>query len=195
MKELHHTLLRFYWDLGTTGLTVVGALAFIGLATTRAVTGENGMDRPPRIAQLYGYTVCLVAIVTFLTSVNGLFKSLFTLSDPIAATAEPFSMGFEPSLSSFEAFRATYMFGTRGTVVSIDGQGAMPDTTGAVDTLTTTELRGRYEALRAERIQQVRHAGIREAVTSAALVTLAIVLFVVHWRWLRTRERMAAAPA
>jgi len=181
-------------ELGTIGLVATGALAFVLLANSRAVTGEH-MERPHRIGQLYGYTVCLVAVVTFLTSANSLIKSLTALADPISFGQEPFRMGFEPSLSSFDAFRATYMFGTGGAIVSMaGGRGATRDTTGRVDTLSTAELRGRYDALRNERVAQVRQAVLSEVISSGTLILLAVVLFAIHWRWLRARER-DAAPA
>jgi len=191
---LENVLFRFYMELGTVGLVVSGALAFVALANSRAVGGEH-MDKPHRIGQLYGYTVCLVAVVTFLTSANSFVKGLFALADPVSYGQEPFRMGFEPSLSSFEAFRATYMFGPSGAMVSMArARGAARDTSQRVDTLSTAELRSRYEALRSERVAQVRQAGLSEVVTSGILIVLAAVLFGVHWRWLRARER-EAAPA
>jgi hypothetical protein len=195
MTFLESALWRFYWELGPIGLTSLGVLAFVGLASSRTAIGDD-MDRPHRIGQLYGYSVCLIAVVTFLTSANTAVKSVFVLSDPIASTAEPFRSGFEPSLTSFEAFRATYMFGGGGmaSITPLDRGGAA-DSVPRFDTLSTADLRTRYEALRGERITQGRYAATRELVTSALLMGIAVVLFIAHWRWLRARERQGTAPA
>ena len=50
------------------------------------------MDRANRVAQLYGYTVCLVAVVTLLFAFPSVINSLFRLSDPLQAenTLNPF---------------------------------------------------------------------------------------------------------
>ncbi len=190
LNYVENVLIRFYMELGTTGLVAAGALGFVALANSRAVTGEH-MEKPHRIGQLYGYTVCLVAVVTFLTSANSLVKAFFALANPISYGQEPFRMGFEPSLSSFEAFRATYMFGGRAMVNVASAAG---DSSLRADTLSTAELQSRYDALRSERVAQVRQAALSEVVTSGMLIVIAVVLFGLHWRWLRARER-EAAPA
>jgi len=41
------------------------------------------MDRANRIGQAYGYTVCLVAVVTVLFTLPNLIHTLFRLSDPL----------------------------------------------------------------------------------------------------------------
>ena len=156
------------------------------------------MERSSRVPQLYGYTVCLVAVVTFLTSANSLLKNTIALLNPIAYQAEPFRMGFEPSLSSFEAFRATYMFGGVGAVAVVPSLREASDSSRRPDTLTTADLRSRYDALRNERLTQVRFAATGQVVTNLFLVVLSVVLFSLHWRWLRARERASAslgAPA
>lgn len=146
------------------------------------------MDRPDRVAHLYGYTVCLVAVVTFLVSAHSLVRAGFALADPLRSEDREF--GFEPSVSSFEAFRATYMFGGAGGAVVVGraaGRSAA-DSSARADTLSTADLRARYEALRADRVGRTRYQAAREAVTSGLLLVLALILFALHWRWLRERE-------
>lgn len=58
--------------------------------------------RSPRIAQWYGYTVCLVAVVTFLLSARGVVDDLFTLSNPLRSSSR-----YGTSLTTFEAYEAT----------------------------------------------------------------------------------------
>jgi hypothetical protein len=187
MEYFQNIIYRIYLELGTAGMITVGGLAFVGVASSRITTGED-MERPHRVGQLYGYTVCLVAVITFLTSVSGVIRSVASLANPISYTESPFRMGFEPSLSSFEAFRATYMFGGSGVVfasASVRGEEPTPRR----DTLSTVDLRARFEALRAERIGVVSQAATTQLVTSALLMLITVILFVTHWRWVRVRER------
>src|SRR5918998_6409027 len=84
-------------------LTMLLVLAWVVTATILAL--RNGaMERPSRVAQLYGYTVCLIALVTLLITVPNLIDTFFRLSDPLRAQ----SQYGEPALSSLDAYKATY---------------------------------------------------------------------------------------
>ena len=43
------------------------------------------MEKSFRVAQIYGYLVCLVAVITFLISITQLVNSMIDLTDPIHA--------------------------------------------------------------------------------------------------------------
>jgi hypothetical protein len=62
------------------------------------------MEKPHRVAQFYGYTVCLVTVITFLISVTSLVNAIIDLGDPIHA-GPSFSMEKAPSLASFENYK------------------------------------------------------------------------------------------
>jgi hypothetical protein len=141
------------------------------------------MNRFPWIAQLYGYLVCIVAVVTFLINASGFVDAVFDRSNPLQGRGGYYGPG-GGSLTSFEAYRATQMEG-RPTRVA---PGAAPGP--VADTLTTAEQRARYEAMRADRIAQVSFAATQRLVKHGLLMMLALVLFVTHWRWLR-RQREA----
>lgn len=64
------------------------------------------MERPERVPQLYGYTVCLIALIWALSSVISIVENALSLSAPELRGSSEY--GWEPSVSSFEAFRATY---------------------------------------------------------------------------------------
>jgi len=81
------------------------------------------MSRDDRIAQIYGYAVCLVSVVTVLITVPGIVQNSFTLASPLAA-----ERAFERSLASFE-----------------------PAPPGARPQLPDSVLRRQYETERAER--------------------------------------------
>ena len=93
------------------------------------------MERPNRVAQLYGYAVCLIAVVVFLASANSFVENLFTAANPLRGGADRF--GIQPSVTSFEAYRATVNREARmnGPAASGSQIGSLPDST----------LRARYE--------------------------------------------------
>jgi uncharacterized membrane protein YidH (DUF202 family) len=156
-------------------------------------TPSAGADRPSRVQQFYGYAVCLIAIVTLLIAISNLVEAAFDRADPLQAGAGRYGNP-EVSLTSFEAFRATQPQTPaeppdRTTAPVPPG----PDRTSTprADTLTTAELRARYEALRADRIARVSFDATRNLVGAALLVAVALALFVGHWRWLRGGARAA----
>ena len=148
--------------------------AWVILAASRFTQGGI-VERPERIPQLYGYTVCLIALVWAITSFLSLVGNALTLSAPELRGSMEF--GWEPSVSSFEAFRTTY---DRSRLI-----GASDAREAHLDTLPEPELRRRYEALRADRVQRVRFEARREMIMSLISLVIAIPLFVFHWRRLR----------
>lgn len=134
------------------------------------------MERPERVPQLYGYTVCLVAIVVMLASVSNIVEQIFTIADPI--TSESAFPWAEPSLTSFEAYKATRNATFPGATNNNQeaAQRAEP---------SESELRTRYEALRADRERSVRHHAQRALTSSGLLFLVAAALFWWHWRWMR----------
>ena len=127
------------------------------------------MDRTGRAWQWYGYAVCLTAVITGLICVSGVINNAFDLANPLASERA------DGSLTSFEAYKATR-----------EPRAPVEDTRQRVDTLTDEMLRGRYEALRADRISQRTFRAKKQLVTSLVLLIVAVGLFVTHWRWLRS---------
>src|SRR5437763_6571496 len=103
---------------------VVGAWAL--LARSAFLQGDD-MERPNRVAQLYGYAVCLIAVVVFLASANSFVENLFTAANPLRGGADRF--GIQPSVTSFEAYRATVNREARmnGPAASGAQIGSLPD--------------------------------------------------------------------
>ena len=144
--------------------------------------------RPSRVQHLYGYAVCLIAIVTFLIAISGFVDALFERGDPLRTGSSQFGYP-EPSLTSFEAYRATQQ--REGAAAAAVTPGATPAP--PRDTLTTAELRTRYEALRADRIDRVSYEATQRLVRNGLLILLAAGLFAAHWRWLRSLPAHGAA--
>lgn len=143
----------------------------------------DDMERPSRVAQLYGYTVCLIAVVVFLASTNSLLENAFTLANPLQSREADY--GIEPSVSSFESYRATY---DRERQLR-----AGPGVVAPTDSVPEALLRARYEVLRSDRVQRVRFQAQRGLATSTLSLILAIALFVIHWRWLRAPAQAGEA--
>jgi hypothetical protein len=157
--------------------------AWVSLAASRFVQG-GVVERPERVPQLYGYTVCLVALFWGIISVLGIVEDALTLQAPELRTS---AFGWDqPSVSSFEAFRVTYdrarRFGTGDPEKAV------------TDTVPEPELRRRYEAIRADRIQQGRFEARKDIIVNGLSLIIAAGLLVIHWRWLRRRVQPAAAP-
>ena len=57
------------------------------------------MEKKTKIPQVYGYAVCIVAIITILISVTTLINSVMDASDPL------YAWGGDQQLSSFENFK------------------------------------------------------------------------------------------
>lgn len=143
------------------------------------VIGLKGgtVERPNRVPQLYGYTVCLVALLTVLTTLPGMVDSLFMLSDP---TQETSRFGVGSSLGSFESYKASQQ-----RPQEVRPPGVPPSAPEAP--LTEEQLRAQYSALRADQIAANRFEARRSLVRNGILLLLALSLFAGHWRWLRSR--------
>jgi hypothetical protein len=157
-----------------------GVAAWIVLARSSLVHGGD-MERSDRVPQLYGYSVCLIAIVVMLMNVSSIVNQSFALSNPLASN-NMYGWG-GAVLTSFEAYKAT-----------VDRtEGPMPPAGAAAASApkpTDAELRAQFEALRADRVTRARLDARRELTESILLLVIAAALFVWHWRWVR-RERLA----
>src|SRR5437868_10279735 len=119
------------------------------------LTSSGGpMDKPNRVPQLYGYTVCLVAVITFLISINGVVGAAFDFQRPLQGEG-----WYEESFSSFDNWIAS----NRRPYVP-EGQAAVPDTT------SIGTLHDRYNALRADRIAGAKFRAEKTIAGSGLLV-------------------------
>jgi hypothetical protein len=172
----------FFFVLFTLVPLILLLALWLLFARSAFLQGDD-MERPSRVAQLYGYTVCLIAVVVFLASTNSLLENAFTLANPLQSRESEY--GIEPSVSSFEAYRTTY---DRERQLR-----AAPGVAVTADSVPEAVLRARYEVLRSDRIQRVRFQAQRALATSTLSLILAIALFVIHWRWLRAPSQAGDA--
>ena len=137
------------------------------------------MEKPPRTAALiYGYAVCLVAIITLLISIPNMVNSIIDLSDPLYAGGY-YSPGKQANLASYEIYKMEILSAPQEATKS--GQAAyIPD---------ETTLRVMYEAARADRIALATHIARRTIIVFALLTVISVVIFWIHFRWMRSLAR------
>lgn len=149
--------------------------AFLLLAvwlTVAVIVGQKGddVDRPNRMAQLYGYTVCLISLVIALICLTSVLNAFFDRANPLQSDSP-----FGTSLVSFESYKATY----RREPAGFDRNAAA-----TTDTSDAT-LRTRYDALVQDRIAATRYRTGKSLTIGIIFLLISAVLFVTHWRWLR----------
>ncbi len=145
------------------------------------------MSRSIRIQQLYGYAVCLVAIITTLVTVSSLITAAMARVEPLRASNYGYSD--TRALSSYEAYVAA---NPEHRLIQRTSQGMGGQA--SYDTLTEREARSRYEALRSDREAQVRFDSTRDMLSNGVLLLMAVALFLTHWHWLRRLTPPAGAP-
>lgn len=163
--------------IGATPLFILAA-AWLFMAATLVFRGDN-VDKPNRMGQFYGYSVCLVAVIVALATISSLLGTTFDRAHPL----ESGNM-FGESLSSFEAYKAG-----RAQRNEMEMQSGVVHR----DSVPDAALRTEYNGLVTQRLASVQYQSEKSLVTSGIMLLVAIALFVVHWRWLRRMN--GAAPA
>ena len=134
-------------------------------------------DKTERIPLQYGYTVCLITLIWAFVSFMRVVENVLVLPSPeMRRTME---YGFEPSITSFEAFRISY---DRSRAMAMPGPPLQQ-----LDSVPEAELRKRYEVFRADRITRAKFQATQEIVTQSVSFLIALALFAFHWRWVRRR--------
>jgi hypothetical protein len=169
------------WTSLTVLFAAIVAVALVAswviLAGSRFLQG-GVVERPERVPQLYGYTVCLIGLLMAVVSGLSMAETGLRLATPELAPSEGWAP-FGISVSSFEAFRATY---EREREFRVRPDASPPEP------LSEAELRRRYDALRSDRISRVRLDTQHSLLTSALTLIVGAGLFVFHWRWLKHRS-------
>ena len=125
-------------------------------------------EKSNKIQMVYGYSVCLVAVIAFLISITTLVSSVMDLSDPINSYRN-FS-GKAASLASYENYKMDI-------IKSIDPARDID--------LDDTTLHAMYDAAYQDAISKVKHNAFRSVIVSSLVLLICIVLFVTHWMWMR----------
>ncbi len=141
------------------------------------------MDQPRWIPQLYGYSVCFITLVTVLFSLSSIVGNSFEYSAPEMSREVTMEYGGR----SAEACRQRFNARTPNRGAQVGAGSAVAPVLPADSVLLKL-----CAEERAERIATVRHTALRGLVSSTLMMLLAIVLFIIHWRWVRgSRTTMA----
>jgi hypothetical protein len=139
------------------------------------------MEKSTRIvAQVYGYAVCLVVVITFLISTTALINAIIDRSDPIHSGWTPAG---SPSLASYDNYKLDVM---KSTQKETDGK----------DNFNPDEqtLKAMYEAARNDKIQLANHQANKAILIGALINLICIILFFTHWKWLSRLMRIQKYP-
>ncbi|HRY33032.1 MAG TPA: hypothetical protein P5531_08715 [Bacteroidales bacterium] len=124
------------------------------------------MEKQNKIPMLYGYAVCLTAVITLIIAVASLVNSLIDRQAPLYAERDYQKTA---SLASFENYKADILkTGDKENTLTLD------DAT----------LRSMFEAARTEKIQSVLHRSNRTIITNGILIVICLALFFTHWSWM-----------
>jgi hypothetical protein len=124
------------------------------------------------ISQIYGYLICLVAVITFLICIANMVNAIIDLGDPIHSG---WSSNGTAKLNSYEIYKLDVMKSTK------DEKG---DTNSAY-VPSETEIKAMYESERSDKIQKVKHDSNKSIIVCSLLILISVVLFITHWRWMR----------
>jgi len=124
------------------------------------------MEKRSKAPMIYGYAVCLVAVITFLIAVASVIYAVMDLSDPLYAATNY----NKASIASYENYKMD-MLKEQG-----DKENWVPD---------EVTLKGMYQAEKDDRVRRVRHDSMRNLYIHGTLIIICIVLFITHWRWMR----------
>ncbi len=128
------------------------------------------MEKKSKAPLVYGYAVCLVAVITFLISIAGIIFAVMDLNDPLYAS----NNYNKASIASFENYKMDML----------KSQGEKE--TWAPDDET---MKAMYASEKDDRIRRVKHDSMRSLYINAVLIIICIVLFLTHWRWMRRLGR------
>lgn len=147
------------------------------------------MDRiNNRIAQIYGYAVCFITVITMLISIKSVVDAVIDLTDPIRAEGGGYGRMGRP-LTNFEVYKLDARRDPQRQTVPLPA-GTTTTATAMRDTLSDPELRRMYDAEREQAIGNAKFRATRTLIGSLLLITLSAILFVVHWRWLKRRDEL-----
>jgi len=133
------------------------------------------VDRTRVIPALYGYSVCLIAVIVFLICIAGIVNNAFRVANPASgAFHRPVAMhGFRFMHRGFG-----HRGGFRQPQATPNASGETPS--GAVSG-PSTNFRDAF-------IARARLNAVRRLTLSVVLLIVSVLLFAGHWRWLHASQ-------
>lgn len=134
------------------------------------------------MAQVYGYIVCLVAVITFIICLANIIPAIIDLGDPLHS-GPVWNTQNAPSLASYENYKMDILKSTIKEKAET-AQSFIPD---------DQTLRVMYESAKEDRIQTALHQSKRTIIVSGLITLVSIVLFISHWIWVRRLTKTIVA--
>ena len=127
------------------------------------------MKTKSKMTQVYGYIVCIIAIITFLISLGGLITSVIDSGDPL------YTWGDTNHLSSFENFKMNALSSGQNEIKF------NPD---------DATLKLMFEDAKNHKIKRVQHETKKAIIVNSILIVISIALFIIHWRWMKKKDKL-----
>lgn len=140
-------------------------------------------ERPVRsVAQIYGYTICLVSIIAAFIALTALANSIYNLQDPLRVNV--FRSNADPhNLASLEGYKLDLL----------NNKGIPRENNSAPFYVPSDqEIKSAYEAAKSDYIAAVRLNSYRSITVSLLTLLIAAVLFLTHWRWIGRQNNKEA---
>jgi hypothetical protein len=123
------------------------------------------------VAQVYGYAICLVAVITFIVSVTSMVSAVIDLGDPLHSG---WNQAGSPSLASYENYKMDILRSMDKDAMNKQGI-----------TVNEQTLRTMYDAAKNDKIQSIRHRSNGTIIITGISLVIAILLFITHWSWMK----------
>lgn len=143
------------------------------------------IENQSRMAQGYGYIVCLIAVVAGLASMGGLVNSIFDYAAPVHSDRYG---GTGMPVTSYNAYKRAYYSREPGRTT----RGGPNDAPVKGDTVTDATLRQMYQDDRLDHVENTRFRALKSMAGAALLLIVSIILFIIHWKWLRRQSAQTA---
>lgn len=129
------------------------------------------MEKSNKIPQIYGYTICVIAVITFLISTTSFINAYIDKGDLLYAN----SYNMNKNLASFEIYKMSVLrqTNTEGEAISSN---YIPD---------DSEIKVMFDAAINQKISTASHQNKRQLIVSGFLGLLSLVLFSTHLFWMR----------
>ena len=134
------------------------------------------MSMKNKAVQIYGYVVCVVAVITFIVAVASITTAVINMNAPLYSGFQQ-----EYSLASFENYKADAMQN-----ISSDAAYVPSD----------VELEKMYESALKDATAMRSHQIKRNLIVNSILLIVSIALFFVHMKWMvRINQELPVIPA
>jgi hypothetical protein len=143
---------------------------------TLSIKSGGQMSKQNIISQIYGYAVCLIAVIVFLFNLPEIVELVGKLSDPIHSDRAPSILA-----QTFEQWKINYIKEWRygeyneETKIKVDRPDPPDDAT----------LQRLFDNERTQELQSYIHTTWTSFYQKGLLIVLSMIFFLSHWRWVR----------